>query len=182
MKKVNVYLGEGFEEIEAITVEDLLRRGGVHVNTVAIGTSLTVTGAHGIPVVADSLLDDGVKEADGHVLPGGMPGTENLLLSAELKELMKREARRGALIAAICAAPSVLGRWGLLEGKKATCYPGFEKFLDKASIQNTEVVVDGRTVTSRGAGTAMEFGLALVEQLSGRAKMEDVRGGLLYKA
>lgn len=182
MKKVNVYLAEGFEEIEGITIIDVLKRGGIHVNMVAVGDAgnLQVTGAHGIPIIADVLLSNVDKQVDGHILPGGMPGTTNLLESGALKEILLEAEKKEKLLGAICAAPSVLGRWGLLDGYKCTCYPGFEKFLIGGTYQNEAVVEDGRRITSQAAGTAMEFGLRIIRVLEDKEKEENVRKALLF--
>jgi len=182
MKKVNVYLADGFEEIEAITIIDILRRGDVNVQMISIKKDLIVVGAHGIPVRADKTLSEMEVDADGHVLPGGMPGTENLFHEENLKKVLSKAFAEGKLLGAICAAPSALGRWGLLEGKKATCYPGFEEMLIGASLKNDSVVKDGNIFTSKGPGTAMEFGLALVEELVNRETKEEVKAGLLFKS
>lgn len=182
MKKVNIYLAEGFEEIEAIIIIDVLRRGDIDAKMVSIKKELVVVGAHGIPITADLLLREIDPNADGHILPGGMPGTENLFQNENLKKIFSEAKEKGKLIGAICAAPSALGRWGLLEGKQATCYPGFEKLLVGASVKSEIVVKDGNLFTSKGPGTAMEFGLALIEELVGRETKEEVKAGLLYKS
>lgn len=182
MKRIHVYLAEGFEEIEAITIIDLLRRGGVQVQSVSIEDDLLVKGAHGISILADVNLKNAGTEVDGHILPGGMPGTENLFDSDMLREIFIEANRQNILIGAICAAPSVLGRWGLLQGKDATCYPGFEKYLAGANVLDEVIVIDKNVYTSRGPGTAMDFGLALVEAFISKEKMEEVKAGLLYKS
>ena len=179
MKKINVYLADGVEEIEAITIIDVLRRGGVKVFTVSVKESLMVKGAHGIEIKADMNIKSMEIDIDGHILPGG-PGAEILFRSEELKKIFMEANEIGKLLGAICAAPSVLGRWGLLKGKKATAYPGYEKYLVGADILMDKVVTDGNIYTSRGPGTAMEFGLSLVEALSGKMKMEEVKEGLLF--
>ena len=182
MKKICVYLAEGFEEIEAITIIDLLRRGGVQVQAVSIEENLLVKGGHGISVMADVNIKNSGQEIDGHILPGGMPGTENLFDSDILREIFIEANRQNKLLGAICAAPSVLGRWGLLKGKDATCYPGFEKYLVGANVLEDIVVIDKNIYTSRGPGTATDFGLALIEALIGKEKKEEVQAGLLYKS
>ena len=180
MKRINVYLADGFEEIEAITIIDVLRRGAVKVFTVSVKESLMVKGAHGIEIKADMNIRSIETDLDGHILPGG-PGAEILFNSEELKKVFIEANQSGKLLGAICAAPSVLGRWGLLKGKKATAYPGYEKYLVGADLLKDKVVKDGNIYTSRGPGTAMEFGLSLVEALSSKMKMEEVKEGLLYK-
>lgn len=171
---IYVCLAEGFEETEAITPIDLLRRAGAQVTVVGV-TGKTVTGSHGIPVVADKEIG----EIDGSdvelvVLPGGMPGTLNLENSEGVQRLIDTAARRGALLGAICAAPSILGHKGLLNGKTAVCFPGFEKDLTGAVPGTEETVRDGNIITSRGAGSAVSFGLKLVEALYGEKQAEEL--------
>ena len=179
MKRINVYLADGFEEIEAVTIIDVLRRGEIKVFTVSVKESLMVKGAHGIEIKADINIKSMEADLDGHILPGG-PGAEILFKSEELKKVFMEANEGEKLLGAICAAPSVLGRWGLLKGKKATAYPGNEKYLVGADIRADAVVTDGNIFTSRGPGTAMEFGLSLVEELSGKTKMQQVKARLLY--
>jgi len=181
MAEVCVFLAEGFEEIEGLTVVDLLRRAGIDTVTVSVGDTVRVTGSHGISVEADCLLKQAkAGEADLLVLPGGMPGTKNLAACEALTELLKKSDGRGQRVAAICAAPSVLGELGLLEGKKAVCYPGFEEKLRKAAVGKEAVVTDGRITTSRGMGTAIAFGLELISLLRGKETSEKVRESILY--
>jgi protein deglycase len=171
-----VVLAPGFEEIEAVTPIDVLRRAGVSV-TVAGLSSLHVTGSHGIILTADILLSDVSAEYDALVLPGGQPGADNLAASAVLKERILRMHSRGKTIAAICAAPAVvLSPLGILTGKKATGFPGMEdEFAAGITLVDAPVVVDGNIITSRGAGTAMEFALALVKTLTGTPQTEALR-------
>ena len=170
MSRVLVPLAEGFEEIEAVTIVDLLRRAGVEVHTAALGRR-EVTGSHGIAVVADIGLDTVVAEDyDMIVLPGGMPGTQHLKEDARVIGLLREFAAAGRHTAAICAAPSVLAHAGLLRDRAATSYPGF---LGPGSapgirLRDDPVVIDGTVATSRGPGTAVQFGLALIELLEGR--------------
>ena len=164
MSKVYVFLATGFEEIEALTPVDILRRGGVDVNLVSITGNEIVTGARGINVKADVLFEDLDKDAaDMLVLPGGMPGTTNLMAYEPLMELVKTYNSKGKYVTAICAAPTIFGKIGLLSGKKATCYPGMEGDLTGADVKYESVVVDGNIVTSRGMGTALDFALKLLE-------------------
>lgn len=164
MSKVYVFLATGFEEIEALTPVDILRRGGVDVNLVSITGNEIVTGARGINVKADVLFEDLDKDAaDMLVLPGGMPGTTNLMAYEPLMELVKAYNLKGKYVTAICAAPTIFGKIGLLSGKKATCYPGMEGDLTGADVKYDSVVVDGNIVTSRGMGTALDFALKLLE-------------------
>jgi 4-methyl-5(b-hydroxyethyl)-thiazole monophosphate biosynthesis len=163
-------LAEGFEEIEAVTVVDLLRRAGIEVRTASLA-GRHVTGSHGIRIEADVALDDAdVADYDMIVLPGGMPGAEHLKNDARVVSLLQRFASAGRYTAAICAAPGVLAHAGLLEGRTATSFPGFLR-PDSAPglrLSGAPVVVDGKVVTSRGPGTAIEFGLVLIELLMGR--------------
>lgn len=163
---VYVFLAPGFEESEAICPIDILRRAGLDVVTVSVADDKVVTGAHGIPVIADMCieeLDDPCPQAI--VLPGGMPGTLNLDASAKLKQYIL-DAAEDTLLCAICAAPMVLGKLGLLCGKKATCYPGFEEHLVGAALGG-KVERDGRVITACGMGVAQQFGLAIAEALVG---------------
>ncbi len=182
MKKAFVFLAEGFEEIEAISVIDVLRRGGVKVDTVSITGQYVVKGAHGIGVEADGLFDDAdLFDADMLVLPGGGPGSNNLNKHEGLKAVISSYHSHGKWIAAICAAPLVFGGMGLLQGKKATCYPGIEPQLIGAVLQPDPVVVDGNIITGKGPGFAAVFGLQLVRELQGKSKAEEVAAGMLLK-
>lgn len=162
-------LAEGFEEIEALTVTDVLRRAGVSVKNASVSGEY-VTGAHGITVKSDCLVKDALaaKDAEGVILPGGMPGTINIKESAEAKTLIKGAFEKGLLTAAICAAPSVLGEMGVLSGKRCTCYPGFEDKLKGGILSDEKVVADGNVITSRGPGTALLFALELVRHITGK--------------
>ena len=175
---IYVFLANGFEEVEALTPVDVLRRGGVDVKTVGIGGK-TVTGSHHIPVTAD-LSEDEVDFAalSGVVLPGGMPGTKNLDASETVKAALDVAADKGALVAAICAAPSVLGHNGLLKGKRATCFPGFESELTGATLCDDLAVTDGNVVTGKGAGAALPFALALLAYLKGADVADAVKSAL----
>lgn len=169
MSRVLVPLAPGFEEIEAVTIVDLLRRAGIEVHTASLDGP-QVTGSHGIAVMADIALDAAVADAyDMIVLPGGMPGAQHLQDDARVLSLLRHFAASGRYTAAICAAPGVLAHAGLLEARAATSFPGFLA-ADSAPgirLRDDPVVVDGKVVTSRGAGTAMEFGLALIGLLEG---------------
>ncbi|NWG87009.1 MAG: DJ-1/PfpI family protein [Hydrogenophilaceae bacterium] len=181
MNKVLVPLAPGFEDLEAITIVDLLRRAGIEVVTAGLSSGL-VQGARGTRVQPDAGLDQVLDQPfDMIVLPGGMPGAENLKNDARIQALLKQMAAAGKYTAAICAAPIALAEAGLLAGKKATSYPGF---LDKLSLPGTTclsdaVVVDGRVVTSRGPGTAMDFALELIALLAGETTREQVEAGLV---
>ncbi|MBE6763619.1 MAG: DJ-1/PfpI family protein [Ruminococcaceae bacterium] len=176
---IYVFLAEGFEEMEAIAPIDLLRRAGCDVRTVAVGDSLVVKGAHGIPVTADlsesETVTDGLQAV---ILPGGMPGTLNLEASEKVQELIGYAFENGLVLGAICAAPSILGHRGFLQGKRAVCYPGFEKELLGATVENASVVTDGKTITAKGAGVADRFGLALVAALVDEQTANSLREGI----
>ena len=170
------FLASGFEELEAIAPIDLLRRAGCEVTTVGIGGKV-ITGSHGIPFTADITADAVVPDdrLEGVILPGGMPGTLNLEHSAAVQKAIDFAAENGKLLCAICAAPSVLGHKGLLRGKAATAYPGFEKDLFGAKPAEAFVVTDGTCITARGAGVAVDFGLAIIKALKGAEAAETVR-------
>lgn len=179
---IYVHFAPGFEEIEAVTIVDILRRGGADVRMVAVGSELEVTGAHGIPVRADLDFEEADYEACGMmVFPGGMTGTKNLMAHAPLMEVLGRFHKSGKPVAAICAAPMILGSAGLLAGKKATIYPGMEKELTGASPTPGKVVEDGNIITSMGPATAMDFALALLSRAEGPGIAEKVKEGLLHK-
>lgn len=182
MKKVNIYLAEGFEEIEAITVVDVLRRADIDVRMISITGSKTVSGAHGITITADKVFEDADSlSADMIVLPGGMPGTRHLGEHIGLKEVILDFAGRNKLIAAICAAPSILGKMGLLEKKKAVCFPGFEETLKGAVIGEDIISQEGNFITSKGPGTAIYFALRLVELLADQETSEELREGMIVQ-
>ncbi|MEI8087416.1 MAG: DJ-1 family glyoxalase III [Paludibacter sp.] len=167
--KAYVFLAEGFEEIEAITPIDILRRADILVTTVSILSHKEVCGAHGIKIVADILFEDAnYSDADMLLLPGGMPGTKNLDAHAGLKKLLQKQAEQGKSLAAICAAPSILGKMGLLDGKEAICYPSFEPQLLGATLSTQKVVKSGNIITAMGAGVAVPFALKIVEVLKGK--------------
>jgi 4-methyl-5(b-hydroxyethyl)-thiazole monophosphate biosynthesis len=179
MSHVAVLLADGFEEIEAVTIVDVLRRADVQVRTLALKDK-TVRGAHGITVQADGLLDqEQSKEWDLVVLPGGQPGANTLRDDPRVASLIERQLGQGHKVAAICAAPIALGAHGMLKGREATCYPGFEDQLRGAKLTLEPVVVDHDITTSRGPGTAMTFALNLVEQLKGKSQADSVRQGML---
>lgn len=177
---IYVFLADGFEEIEAVSPIDLLRRSGKKVVTVGVGGK-TVTGSHNITVTADICADDInlSNELEMIVLPGGMPGTINLENNAYVQKALSYCAEHNIYIAAICAAPSILGHKGLLNGKTAVCYEGFENQLDGASIGNNSVEADGNIITARGAGVAVKFGLKLVEKLISRETSEKLSRAIL---
>jgi 4-methyl-5(b-hydroxyethyl)-thiazole monophosphate biosynthesis len=174
-KLILVAIADGTEEIEAVTCIDVLRRAGADVTVASVG-ELQVEASRGVKLVADTRIADCAgKQFDAIVLPGGMPGAEHLRDSSELTGLLKEQAEAGRLCAAICASPAVvLAHHGLLEGKKATCHPGFVSELADTEAVEQRVVVDGKCITSRGPGTAMEFALQLVETLYGADKRAEV--------
>ncbi|MDA3969910.1 MAG: DJ-1/PfpI family protein [Desulfobulbaceae bacterium] len=178
MKTALLILAHGFEEIEAVTICDVLRRGDIQVTMAGIGAT-AMRGAHDIIIQADVVLADVGDLFDAIILPGGMGGTENLLGSADVTTLLKRHAEAGKLVAAICAAPWVLARADLLAGVQATIYPGLESKIT-GTCSNDRVVQDGMIITSRGPATAMEFSLALVQELVGEEMGVEVGKGLLY--
>ncbi len=161
-----VFLAEGFEEVEALAPVDILRRAGREVQTVSITESRTVVGAHNVPIVADALLSDvDLSQAEALVLPGGLPGSTNLDACQPLCQALAEHCQKGRLTAAICAAPMVLGRLGLLQGKKATCYPGFDTHLAGATYTAALTERDANIVTGKGPGAALAFGFALLDYL-----------------
>lgn len=179
---VYVHLATGFEEIEAVTIIDVLRRAQVDVETVSISGELLVEGAHGISVKADKLFENvDYANCEMMVLPGGMPGTTNLGSHGGLIKELKAFAAKGGKVAAICAAPMVFGEEGLLEGKRAVIYPGMESHLKGAIIGAGEVETDGNIITSKGPGTAMAFALALAEILKGTAAVDNLKEAMLLK-
>ena len=180
MTKAIVFLAEGFEEMEALGTVDILRRGGIGVITVSITDDKTVKGAHGISIAADATIGSmDLSSADALILPGGMPGSSNLDASDVVKDAIMKQYKAGRIVAAICAAPMVLGGLGILEGRKVTCYPGFEEKLCGAQATGRDVEIDGNVITGRGPGLVMKFALALVEALKGDAAAKEVAAGLL---
>ena len=182
MKKASVFLAPGFEELEGLTVVDLLRRAGVEVTMVSIEETRSITGSHGITVEADRLFGEmDYADQDLLVLPGGMPGTLYLGEHEGVNRIIRKFAEAGKLVAAICAAPSVLGAAGILEGKKAVCHTGFEEKLVGAKVSFDNVMTDGNIITSRGMGTAFDFGLAIVKYFAYDDVVEDVKTHMIYK-
>lgn len=171
---VYLFLADGFEEVEALTPLDYLRRAGIDTASVGV-TGASVKGAHGISVLADISMDEFAKkdDIDAIILPGGGQGTKNLSECSILREAILN-LPKSKPIAAICAAPSILGGLGLLQGKNAICFPGFENSLKGATILNQAVVVDGNIITSKGAGTSQQFSFAIIENLCGKEKAEEI--------
>lgn len=177
---IYVFLANGFEEIEAITPIDLLRRAEKKVVTVGVGDNIIV-GAHGVPIVTDTIAQEIIlnDEVEMIILPGGMPGTLNLEKSQYVHNAIDYCAKNNIYIASICAAPSILGHKGLLKGKTAVCYEGFETQLEGSVIGDTSVAVDGQFITARGAGVAVEFALKLVELVASPAESNRMRAAIL---
>ena len=180
MKKVYLFLAYGFEEVEALTTVDLLRRAGIEVITVSISGNNAVTGAHSIPVIADIKLDESsFDDADAIVLPGGLPGVDNLGACEKFLNIVESNYESGRYVCAICAAPMILGKMGILKGKKATSYPGCEGALLGADISEDKVCTDGNIITSRGVGTAIDFACEIIKTLVGQEKSAEIRKSVL---
>ncbi|CAN1271648.1 Protein DJ-1 homolog B [Linum perenne] len=183
-KKVLVPIADGTEPMEAVITIDVLRRAGADVTVASVGKELRVEAAHGVKIIADSLVSNCVDDVfDLIALPGGIPGATNLRDCKELENMVKKQATDGRPYAAVCASPAVaLGSWGLLKGLKATCYPSFmEQLQSSATAVESRVQQDGIVITSRGPGTTMEFAVALVEQLYGKEKAAEVSGPLVMR-
>ena len=181
MSRVGIFLADGFEEIEGLTVVDILRRAGIDISMISINGKKKVTGAHGIALDTDEdIVQCDPDKLDMLVLPGGMPGTTNLAACEKLTEALKKADQEKRGIAAICAAPSVLGDLGFLKGKKAVCYPGFESRLTGVEVLAVPVVTDGHITTSRGMGTAIAFALELTKRLQDEETAKQVSRSILY--
>lgn len=174
--KIYMFLADGFEETEAIAPLDLVLRAGADIKTVSVNGKDTVCGAHNINVKADLLLENtDLSDCDGLILPGGGLGTENLYASEQVKSAVKQAYDAGKLVCAICAAPTVLGRMGLLKDKTATCYPGMEDMLYCKTLSDTPAVRDGNIITARGMGVSYDFGLEIVSYLYGKDKANELK-------
>jgi protein deglycase len=181
MKQLLLFLAPGFEEIEAICTIDILRRAGLDAASVSITGDLRVTGAHGITVEADCLYPDvDFQNAAMLILPGGQPGTKNLNIHEGLKATLASFAQSEKALAAICAAPMIIGQLGLLQGKEATCYPGNEIYLKGAKLSKKKVVQDGSIITAAGPGVTTEFALQIVSFFLGKEKAQEVSKRLLF--
>lgn len=182
MAGIAAMLANGFEEVEALAVIDILRRADIKTDMISISECKKVTGAHNISIEADMLLEDiELEEYSGIFLPGGMPGTNNLDGCQKLCKAILDFDREKKLLAAICAAPKIYGRLGILEGRKAVCYPGMEKYLTGAEAKmQDKVVKDGHIITSRGMGTAIDLGLALVAELKDKSISEELASAIQY--
>ena len=180
MKSICIFLAEGFEEMEAMFPLDILRRGGMDVKLVSVTGEKGVLSSHGVSMMADALFED-VSEEDVEmiVLPGGLPGATNLDAHAGLDKLILSFANAGKPLAAICAAPMVYGKRGLLKGKKATCYPGFDKYLEGAEYTGNMVEVVDNFILGKGPCAAPAFGFAILEKYAGAAKAQEVKNGML---
>ena len=175
------FLATGFEEVEALAPVDILRRGGVEIKTVSVTGDLIVESAHGVGIKADAHFEDiDPTDADLLMLPGGLPGATNLNEHEGLRKALVEQNARGGRIAAICAAPLVLGGLGLLEGRKATCYPGFEKYMTGATYTADLCTVDGNITTGRGPAAVLPYSYALLEQFVGAETAKQVRDGMIY--
>lgn len=182
MKKIGIFMADGCEEIEGLTVVDIVRRAKMEIVMISITGKKEVTSSHNVTFLTDALSSEVDYEGlDGIVLPGGMPGTLNLGADKTVNEVVRKFAAEGKLVCAICAAPSVLGAAGLLEGKRATCHPGFEDKLIGAVTSEDEVVVCDNIITSRGMGTAIPFAFEIVRYFTDDETVETVRKGLVYR-
>jgi len=181
MKKAYVFLAEGFEEIEALTPVDILRRGGVDVTTLSVTGQRAVTSSHQVTVLADALMEEAdLESADLLVLPGGMPGSAHLNAHEALREALIRHAAAGKVIGAICAAPMVLGSLGLLRGRRATCSPGFEEWLEGATCTGELVTTDGPFITGKGPGAAMPFAYTLLSLFVPEEEVRTLQGKMQF--
>ncbi len=182
MSNAAIFLAEGFEMIEALTVVDLCRRAGIGLTTVSVTDHKRVVSSHKVPVEAD--LTIGQLDFDGQdmlILPGGMPGTSNLEACDILMGKLDEFHEAGRYLSAICAAPRIFGKKGFLRGRRATCFPGVEGFLEGAQATGGKVEVADHLITSRGMGTAMDFGLAIIERLEGKEKAEEIAAQVTYE-
>ena len=176
-----IIFANGCEEIEGLTVVDVLRRAKIDITMVSITGQLQITSSHDVRFEADALFEDvDFSDYDAIILPGGMPGSNNLYASQALKEIVKDFAQTGKLVSAICAAPFILGQLGILEGKKATCFPGFEDKLTGAEFIDVPVVCDGNVITARGMGAAIDFALAIVEYSLGEEAATELCQKFMY--
>lgn len=181
MAKAYVFLADGFEDVEALATVDILRRGGVDVKTVSIKDGTAVNTAHGVTVMADMAFGQAdFADADMLVLPGGMPGATNLNDHKGVRNALLEQDRKGGKIAAICAAPMVLGNLGLLKGRRATCYPGFEKYLEGAQYTADLFTTDGNITTGEGPAATFPFAYELLATLTDEATAHEVTKGMMY--
>lgn len=182
-KKVGMMVADGYEEVEMLTVVDLLRRAGLTCDIISVTGEKKLTSSHKVTVTANLLYEDADFDSyDALVIPGGMPGTINLGEHAGVCEQLKKACAGGKLIAAICAAPTVFGKLGLLKGRKAICYPGMEDQLTGADVTYESAVRDGNIITSRGMGTAIDFGLAILTYFEGEQAATALAKTIVYEA
>lgn len=180
MQKVYVFLATGFEEVEALTVVDILRRGGMDCKTVSVMEQKAVTSSHNVTVEADCMFSEIADDADMLVLPGGIPGTPNLAAHKGLCDMLQAHNQAGKWLAAVCAAPTVLGGLGILDGRQATCFPSKMDELICGEKKTDSVVVDKNVITSRGMGTCIDFGLKLLELLDTRETAVKIGKAIVY--
>ena len=182
MGTVYVFFADGFEEMEALASVDILKRAGLKVQMISVTSGEIVTGAHGVPVLCDKNIENcDFYDAELVLLPGGMPGASTLEQCADLRRLILEFAAAGKPIAAICAAPMILGKLGLLKGKKATCYPGFDQYLEGAEYTGAMVEKDGNIITGKGPGAAIEFALAVAGLLAGDEKVKELKEAMCIR-
>jgi len=183
MAKVYVFLADGFEDIEALAPIDILRRGGLQVVTVGLNESQMVDSAHGVTMLTNVFIYDvdDFDDADLLVLPGGMPGASNLRDNEFLCDLLVKHVKAGKRVGAICAAPFILGQLGLLKGRHATCYPGFERHFKGAEYTGELVTTDGNITTGKGPGAAMAFGYELLSFFAPASKVKELKAGMMYE-
>jgi 4-methyl-5(b-hydroxyethyl)-thiazole monophosphate biosynthesis len=181
MSKTAIFFATGYEEIEALTVVDILRRAGEEITMVSITDERSVTSSHGVEVTMDKVLSEvNFDETDVIVLPGGMPGTKNLEACEALMEQVDAFVKAGKTVAAVCAAPSILGHRGHLKGKKACSFPTMESQLEGADVKQEPAVIDGNIITGRGMGAAIPFGLAILEKLQGKEAADAMGKSIVY--
>jgi 4-methyl-5(b-hydroxyethyl)-thiazole monophosphate biosynthesis len=181
MSQALIFLGTGYEEVEMLTVVDMLRRAGISIDMVSITGSKEVTSSHNVTIVADKLLEEAdFEQAQMLILPGGIPGTPNLRACEPLCARLQSFAAEGKWVAAVCAAPTVLGELGILKDKKATCYPSFKDKLATGDYVKKPVVVDDHVITSRGMGTCIDFGGAIIEALKDKESADSVKQAIIY--
>jgi 4-methyl-5(b-hydroxyethyl)-thiazole monophosphate biosynthesis len=180
VKKVVLFLADDFEEIEGLTVVDVLRRAGILVTMVSVTGGKIVRGSHGIKLYADEVFENvDYDKYDAVVLPGGMPGTKRLMKNKDVNRIIKQFDMQQKLVAAICAAPSVLGEAGILTGRKASVYPGFEEHLIRAEYVKNEVVTDGHVITAPGMGKALDFALAILKYFTEEETVEAMKAEII---
>lgn len=182
MSQAYIFLATGYEEVEMLTVVDMLRRADISIDMVSITGAKEVTGSHNITITADRLLEEAdFDQADMLILPGGIPGTPNLRGCQQLCQQLKEFAAGGKWVAAVCAAPTILGELEILKGKKATCYPSFQDKLATGDYIKQPVVVDGHVITSRGMGTCIEFAAAIICALKNQSAADAVTNAIIYR-